>query len=187
MVNKQIENFLEARKPAMRRPKLKIFDVPTDEEIAEDIRKQNFEDISSKDFGASFKKMFKVGPRNMKTVHWVIEAVPELRQRIVKSGGKIFIGWSACKTVDYAITTRCYRCQRFGHQANTCKAATDTCGHQANACKAATDTCGHCAREGHSYKDCAHKEQEPRCSNCVRRKIDHRHEVNSSECAIFIK
>lgn len=55
---------------------MKIFVVPTgldEKKVIEDIIRQNFGDFSPDEFGASFKQIFKVIPRKMPIVHWVVE------------------------------------------------------------------------------------------------------------------
>lgn len=173
----KVGNSLSSREPTKRLPKLKIFDVPVhgrdDGAIIEDIRAQNFPEIYKDEFADQVKVVYKVGPKNQPTCHWVIEASPKLRETIVKNGDRIYLGWSSCKIIDHIIITRCFKCQRFGHLAK--------------ACTAKTETCGHCAKEGHSFKDCPDSKWEFKCSNCIRAKLKSNHSVNSAECSVYLR
>lgn len=48
--------------------------------------------------------------------------------------------------------TRCYKCQKFGHGANDCRASHSKCPH--------------CAEENHKYENCPNKKSKPVCVNC---------------------
>lgn len=176
-VKKTLEATFVANIPSKRRPKMKLYDVPvdmTDEEILNDVYKQNFEahgyDYDS--FKDKFKILFKVGPRDQQTTQIIIEVENELR-KIIQSSGRLYLGWSSCKTVDHFIIIRCFKCQRFGHLAKECQSKTDVCSH--------------CAEEGHSIKECLEKEWSYRCSNCKQAKVSYNHNVNDFACPKYTK
>lgn len=73
--------------------------------ILADIAKQNFEDTTLETFESQFKLIFKVGPRNKPTVHWVVEVSPEFMKKDLEHGGRIFVGWSYCNNT-IATTTK---------------------------------------------------------------------------------
>ena len=62
------------------------------------------------------------------------------------------------------LVMRCYRCQKYGHNARNCKNQ---------------QRCGHCAAPGHGHEECQFKDQEAkrRCANCIGKHI-----AGSREC-----
>ncbi|KAN0072980.1 hypothetical protein V8E54_009094 [Elaphomyces granulatus] len=52
------------------------------------------------------------------------------------------------------LVTRCYNCQKYGHNAKNCRGS---------------ERCGYCAAPGHSQESCSFKDQEnkQRCTNCT--------------------
>lgn len=66
-VKQTLERNFEAKVPMKRRPKMKMYDVPTNmsvEELTRDVHKQNFDSLDFDDFKNKFKIIFKVGLRD---------------------------------------------------------------------------------------------------------------------------
>lgn len=171
-------NSFETRKPKLNLPKVKVFDVPKDmskEELQDSLYEKNFTGLMSKDeFNKGFKLLFKTGPRGDEQTQWVAEANRAVRDRITENGGRLYLGWRSIKIAQITLTTRCFRCQAYGHLAANCKEEKDTCGH--------------CAKEGHRFSECPEKEWDWRCATCIRAKMPKvKHNPNSKECPIYSK
>ncbi|KAG5867378.1 hypothetical protein JTB14_008494 [Gonioctena quinquepunctata] len=85
MNNPAMKKSFKCELPKKKRPLVIIYDVSsnrTEKEIIEDIRMQNFENISEEDFNEEFKIRFKTGPKGKSTVHLVAEVSPQLRKRM---------------------------------------------------------------------------------------------------------
>lgn len=176
-VSERLGNQFRAREPTKRLPKIKIFDVPlsySETELKQLIYDQNLLDegvVSADDFDRGFRLLFKTGPKNDLTAHWIAEVNNQVRINLLKSG-RIYLDWSSCKVIDHFIVNRCFKCQRFGHLARDCNLK---------------DTCSHCATEGHSFSQCPEKTWSYKCANCARFKLESRHNVNSLECPQYLK
>nr|XP_031848670.1 uncharacterized protein LOC116434077 [Nomia melanderi] len=131
-------------------------------------KKPNFKSQNEDLATDEIKPLFKTA----KGKNWVVETSPKTREAIL-SRGRLFLGWHACRVRDYVVAGRCFRCQAFGHIAKHCWATVDTCGH--------------CAKEGHCYKDCPNKEENPSCINCKRAKRPHNHPSRKDECPPYKK
>lgn len=156
--------------PAKKRPRMMIYDIPSDlteKEIHQAIQQQNFEGSDKIKIAQDFKLSFKTGKRDKPTVNWVAEVTPEIRETL-KKRSKVYIGWSCCSVRDFISVSRCYKCQAFGHVAKHCKATTDTCGH--------------CAKEGHTFNNCPAKSEKPQCANCKKARRQHDHSIRSLDC-----
>lgn len=138
------------KKRTAKRPRLIMYDVPRSYEegdITENIRRQ------IPDFGLSFEELnsisfvYRTGPRNADTVHWVTDVCPSAYSKL--NSQRAYIGNRRCKIKEHDIVTQCYRCQSFGHTLVKCRAPKDLCRE--------------CASE-HDSKNC--KVQAKKCANC---------------------
>ena len=78
---------------------------------------------------------------------------------------KVRVGWRRVAVRKYVPDpTRCFRCQRFGHVARSCKGK---------------ERCGKCSALGHSSKSC--EESELKCAGC-----DGNHEAWSRSCPTLL-
>ncbi|KAG7196612.1 hypothetical protein KM043_018808 [Ampulex compressa] len=82
--------------------------------------------------------------------------------------GRVFIGWNSCKIRDHVETTRCFKCQGFGHIARHCKVRLEICGH--------------CGEEGHPFAKCGRIAEAAVCSNCKRAGLPHNHGTRDRNC-----
>ncbi|KAK5646388.1 hypothetical protein RI129_004852 [Pyrocoelia pectoralis] len=157
-------------------PRLKIFDVPKEMNgaaIAQAVRLQNMDDVSSEEFGRQFKivHMFASKIRNNIII---AECTPAVRQRLLHQG-RIYIQFESCRVLDYIQVTRCFKCQGYGHPAKYCTATADTCSL--------------CAGP-HFHTACPHKDspQTHKCANCARAKLeDQAHPAISLKCPAYIR
>ncbi|XP_039300844.1 uncharacterized protein LOC120356092 [Nilaparvata lugens] len=162
---------LKIVEPQNRKPRLIIYDVPSDlskEELAESIFNKNFaiSELGKESFLNGCKPLYKVGPKNKEVVHWIIECEPEIR-RILINRKRVFVDMTSCRLNDFISVQRCFKCQCFGHVSKYCKKESEVCGH--------------CA-EDHSTKDCPNTAKEAICSNCKKNKKPSNHKVHDPQC-----
>lgn len=147
-----------AEPPRKRNPLMIMYSVSTglkEDELLEQIYQQNFPDIDEDTFKNEFKFKFRTGPRNLQTVHHVVEVSPRIRSLILKTG-RIFAGFTSLSTKDYLVVARCHKCGDLGHISKYCKAGTEVCTH--------------CGVQGHERSSCPGKNGPPTCIPCMLRK-----------------
>ncbi|EFA12193.1 hypothetical protein TcasGA2_TC004346 [Tribolium castaneum] len=136
-------------------PKIQIFDVPKDKDteqlVAEILNQEDLPDSIPEKF---VKSAFKVGNKEGKTNHWVVEMHPAARSYFTKSG-RIYISWKSLHVRDYLRVTRCFKCQKFGHVSKFFNSEKQ---------------CGYCASTDHESNTCKVKNENSKhkCSNCER-------------------
>lgn len=112
-----------------------------------------------------FKPILKRGPRDRQTVRWVAEVKPDLYRRLI-GFNRLFIGFMSCKVRDFKESTKCSKCQKYGHSAAHCKSAGERCakyaaeGHNSRTCTLTTMSdakCVNCGMKGvtANHKSCA--------------------------------
>lgn len=78
-----LKQQFNTRSPKVNRPKLKIFDAPTNldkEQFTESVYDQNFsESTTYESFQENFIPLFKSGPRDEKFTQWIVEIGKEVR------------------------------------------------------------------------------------------------------------
>jgi len=74
---------------------------------------------------AHINPLFMLGPRDGHVVHGVIAVAPETLPKI--EGKSAYLGMTKCKVKLYASVTQCYKCQKFGHTATTCREELPRC------------------------------------------------------------
>lgn len=88
---------LEIRPPVSIKPKVILFNVSsslTEHEIVEELYSKNLSNMPKHDIVDNIKLLFKVGPRNRETVHWVVEVNTEIRRALIYKQ-RAFIGWNS--------------------------------------------------------------------------------------------
>lgn len=162
--------------PTARRPRIIIYDIPKEmevEEIKRAIFNQNpelFESIEYDVFAENCNFRFRVGKKDQSQANWVIEATPEIRNRL-RSASRVYVGWVRCRILDFISVTRCFKCLDLGHIAKYCRAAEDTCSH--------------CGLRGHRRDGCQNLSGPKACGLCRRRGREHDHAVDDKNCPSF--
>lgn len=168
---------LKVKRPAVIRPRMIIYDIDKGLEEAEVLdeiyeKKLRNKGVSREEFDDSFKVIFRTGKRDARVTNYVVRVSGNIR-RAMLAESRIFINWGSHRTQDFVALTRCYKCQSFGHVQK--------------ACRRERVICGHCAREGHEYKDCPDKKEDPICFNCKLRRRESSHSVDSRSCPEYIR
>ncbi|XP_016659681.1 uncharacterized protein LOC107883677 [Acyrthosiphon pisum] len=144
-----------------RKPRIILYDVEsgiTSEELAECLLGQNPElGLTAEDVGC-MTPLHKLGPRDGRVVHWVIEAPANVVLKLENKS--IYIGMTRCRCKVHSSTSQCYNCQQYGHTSLRCEQKVPTCRHCAG------------AHDSHECKDEAVK-----CANC---KVPHK--ASSAAC-----
>ena len=171
--NKDLNEQFHIEKPSKSRPRIMIYDVPsdmTDQQVIQAVFEQNEGLIdSAKNLAMHFEPKFKTGKRQKETTTWVVEVSPEIRVSLLERR-KIFIGWQSCKIHDYITVTKCYKCQGFGHIAKHCRNE---------------QVCSHCTQTGHNRSDGPNKDKPKTCANCLRSKREHTHDTMDRKCPLY--
>ncbi|KAG8237929.1 hypothetical protein J437_LFUL017459 [Ladona fulva] len=101
-----------------------------------------------------------------------VEALKKKIQReTLISKDKIYEGWMSHYVKDYLNVTRCYKCQGFGHTAQSCREKKDICPY--------------CAKAGHRYDDCPNKDKDEVCANCHRFGKEDSHSTSDRDCPAY--
>jgi hypothetical protein len=149
MNDPNIQRKFKVERPKRKQPKMIPYDVDADmtaEQISELFVEQNNLDPES------FKLLFKTGPKDRATVHWVMEVTPQTRVKILEAGGRLYLGHSSVKTKDFLIIPRCIKCNDLGHVQKYCQGE---------------ETCAKCGDKGHKKAACT---KERVCIPCKKRK-----------------
>lgn len=166
---------LTAQRPVGRKPKILLYDMPTERDFVEeavlDIFYQNVSGMELEEFKGGFNIVKMLRSSNEDKANWVVElSAPCFKALSGKD--RLFVGFEACKMKEFSEATRCYRCQGYGHVAKHCSMESPTCGH--------------CAAD-HDYKNCPNRNRNPICAPCKRAKRPHDHNVTSNVCPAYIR
>ena len=135
--------------PQRRLPRMILYDVPREcpeQQILTCMKKQNQDRLKEEDI-AAIKFCFRTGPKDSEETNWVMEVSLQVREKLLM--GKVQVSWSTCKVRDYIATSRCYKCQAYGHVAKYCRVNYEIC-----------------VESGHSTRTCTNKEKNNSCVNC---------------------
>lgn len=104
----------------------------------------------------------------MGRVNWLIDIDERGRDWLI-SQRRICVDFDRYRVVNYVNIIRCFKCQEYGHYANSCRGALK---------------CAKCA-DTHNIKDC--KSESVRCANCYFQEgsIDSEHRADSPQCPSF--
>ncbi|BES88311.1 unnamed protein product [Nesidiocoris tenuis] len=164
---------LVARAAPTKRPRLVVHGVPsglTQAEFESECIASNLPGLTAEEKKHGLLPLYKVGPRSLATVKWIVEVSPKVRMLILKEG-RLKVGWFSCRAADDVSVTRCWKCHGFGHVAKLCLGET---------------YCGYCAEKGHTYRDCK-KEGPPKCFNCAQAKLNANHDAAHPACPSLIR
>ncbi|KAG7196414.1 hypothetical protein KM043_018822 [Ampulex compressa] len=164
------EAGLVASRPTGERPRLIVYDVPSDlkeSEVTRSIAAQNSLNLQEDEAAQHMRALFKTGERGKATVNWVLEVAPEIRRKILAKE-RVNIGWMSCKVRDHLQVSRCFKCQSYGHIAKHCKAAEEICKQ--------------CSKSGHRGSDCPEADKKAVCINCKKSHREFHHKAGSKKC-----
>lgn len=166
---------IRLEKPKGRQPRIIIKDVPKleDEEFIRCLYNQNIEgeiNITLDEFQA-MTRIYRRRNTNAGNRMWFgMEVTPKIRQHLVETKQKVFIGWNVCRFVDDLEVVRCSKCQMLGHVIKHCTEKSFTCAH----------CCGQ-----HESRECdqvSRDEFKPKCATCNKFKKPTDHATGSSDC-----
>ena len=127
-----------------------ISDLESKEDITENIiRKNNWMGEMIKE-GAEFTLVTELKSKRDSYKHFVFRCSPIIRKKIMELGNALFTQYSKCSIYDRYYVYQCYRCQRFGHRSQSCKANFEVCAK--------------CSGR-HKLENCSHNGR-PCCANC---------------------
>jgi hypothetical protein len=156
--------------PKANRPKLMIYDVPTDlqdVDLREDLLRRNLDDVGfSKAELDTAQVRFRLGPKGKGASHVVIEACEGITKALLIQG-RVYLNMSSHKVKEFIDVNRCYKCQGYGHRAQGCNRPV---------------MCGHCGMSDHAFKECPNKAKKAVCCNCKARKRPDQHPANDPKC-----
>lgn len=155
-------------------PRIKIKNINNlnnlnNEELCEHISKLN--EFSAEDHFRIVKKI-----ELSKKFDIIAEMSASLFKKVM-SVGYVFVGWQKSHVTESFNVTRCFKCSRFGHLANTCKSSKYIC-----------PICG----SDHKLEDCNNKGN-LNCVNCVnhntrfKTNIETNHSARNVHCPIYIR
>lgn len=154
---------LTERKPALPRLLVKGVDSMLEADLfAWSLGNQNPNlDLTEEDI-KKIAPLYKTGPRDRVTVDWVIEAHPDTFRKL--EGKAAYLGLTKCRMKLHENIPQCYRCQRYGHTAKTCRMTSPICrncagDHDSRECESTKTKCSNCKSTGHkaSSKNCPAK------------------------------
>ena len=170
--NRKLKLKVNCEKQRKRLPQLILYNVPTNltnQQLLEAIFEQNFESTMSRgEFEQEFTFKFKTGPREMPTVHHVIEVSAAIRKAILAKQ-RLYIQFQSIAVKDFLTIPKCRKCHDYGHVMKHCSKEEDTCGQ-----------CG----ENHSRNECQKKEEEGICIPCKLRRKSCKAK-NMKDCATY--
>ncbi|GBN21987.1 hypothetical protein AVEN_81073-1 [Araneus ventricosus] len=147
-----VADKVSVRAPKGRVPHIIVYNIPIGKYATRDkeekwirrLRKGNT--LPEGDISVRFRRKAKNG-----TEGWILALAPEVFRGIPKQG-RLNHGFTSLRYREYLESTRCFKCQRFGHMKSQCP---DNAG---------PDYCTKCTGR-HLPKDC--KSKRPTCRNCV--------------------
>jgi hypothetical protein len=148
-IREKLGDKMDANIQRPRKPRLKIHNIP------DDISTDNTEDTliaQNPDIGlkkGEITPKFTYETKRKSTRNMVIEVNSHTRNKLINN--KVKLGWILCSIEDYLVATRCFKCSRFNHRTNLCR-ATD-------------NTCPLCAGK-HTLKECKAQPEDFKCINC---------------------
>ena len=177
-INATIRNSdsLKLSEPAKILPKMAIVNVPRELDdgfILNSIKNKNqniAELVNAGEELGVVAQMNSMKNSLYKTV--IIKVSANIRKCIINQGNYLFVDLNRCKVYDNIWVRRCFHCQEYGHNANSCQKKNEN------------PVCGFCSQE-HNSKDCRNKNS-LKCVNCLRAGKDStNHSVTDRDCPIL--
>ena len=166
--SKGVINILVNEKGKLK-PKIKICDVPSDDDdLIKGIKLRNewINNFINED--EDFKIIKKLKTRQDSRVHYIIKCTPVIRRQISINGDMIYTKYARNKVFDSYRIFQCFKCQGFNHHAKDCNK---------------TQACARCG-EGHKLTDCDNTIE--KCVNCIRKEyVDTNHRTNGTKCPVY--
>ena len=162
--------------PRKMLPKMTVLDIPTsmpDDEIIPGIKDKNIKIKELLDSGHTLSLVF-TRVRDEKKMA-VLKMSPEIRNFVVSSGSRVFLGLTSCRVFDRFWATQCRHCQKFGHTKDRCPL------------KNASPSCGFCSGP-HASLNCPDKSV-LKCVNCSSQGSPAercKHSASSLDCPVMI-
>lgn len=155
-------------------PKIKIINVKEKElndteQFMDDLARQNLPD-SIKD-GLKFVRKFKTPKNKNDTCNVILEMSTEQFNILKRKRDQIYVGWNSYRYFEFVSVLRCFKCWRYGHQADKCSGST-TCpmcnkNHEKEDCKSDILECTNCKYATEVLKikgiDCSHHVFDANC------------------------
>ena len=138
------------------RPKIKIVNVPNDEEdILSNIKMKNpwiTNLIENED--EDLKLIKEIKAKDSRYKHYVLKCTPQIRKVIDRNDDKVFTLYKHCRIYDHYMPYQCFKCQEFGHTATNCR-NNQVCprcseAHTARECRSTAVKCNNCTRKGYA-------------------------------------
>ena len=152
------DSNLEIKEKGKIRPKIKIVNIPKEEEdILGSIKMKNpwiKNLIENEDEDLKFIK--EIEARNSEYKHYILRCTPQIRKAIDRNNDTVHTLYSSCRVYDHYMPYQCYKCQEFGHSSEHCnknqicpKCSGD---HEAKECNSNMLKCINCTRKGLAEK-----------------------------------
>jgi hypothetical protein len=167
---------LRAEAGRQRRPLLILKGISKDipkEQILDIVKEQNQEVALALKSNDDLKQKFVRKNRRDDLINLVIEVSPEVRVAMLKKE-RLNIEYQRVHVAEFSAFPQCYKCLEFGHTQAKCEKA---------------ERCSYCALSGHSYKDCALKDDKAmmRCHNCHSDNIKNNRGLKTDHTATSVK
>jgi len=125
--------------------------------------------MDAKDLPIECIKSLRAAYRGTQTA---VVAVPSSIAKVMKTEGKVRIGWVICRIREKKLPLRCFKCWQYGHIAKSCRCDVDRSG-----------LCYKCGGNGHRVKEC---NEEANCMLCQER-ANHNHIAGSARCPAYME
>ena len=105
--------------------------------------------------------------------HFIFRCSPSIRRRLMESGNTLYTQYSKCKVYDHYYVYQCFKCQKFGHRAQSCNSnfevcAKCSCRHKLEHCKHnGKPCCVNCKLDGKTGEEVEHWASSRDCPKMV--------------------
>ena len=154
-IDENTEENISVRIKGKLKPKVKICNISKDiENVRENILSKNpwiGELIENEE---DFKMITNLKAKDEEKKHCIFKCSPLIRRALLAHDDKVYTLYESCNVYDSYSPYQCYKCQAFGHSAESCK-ENQVCGkcggcHKLSECKVAKKSCINCIRKNHT-------------------------------------